>query len=220
VWTPKIEDIEKNDVWFITFNYDRLLEWKLARQIKNTYLRAKPEQHEKALSFLLKRIVHVHGFLGNSNDQHQWESFGQDTLDTLFQGSLHPIEQRKADYAYRVKSLIGAINIVCENPEDKKLMENAKAIIHKKDARLVFLGFSFDKRNVLKFDLDAYLEPILFHGNKDMDRNVEASRIIGTAIGIKRGERSTIETMFKGKIALGSSEMDAVSFCRTYIRAT
>jgi hypothetical protein len=219
LWTPNIEDLEKNKVSFITFNYDRLFEWKLAQQIKNTYLRATVQQHEKAFEALKSRIVHVHGELKDPTQPNiHLLRYGELSLGALSSGDGAKQNYDRDYYARHMLVYSRAINIVCETPESDVLIEEAKKFLNNQ-SRLVFLGFSFDRRNVLKMGFDTFSRNRgNFGRGRDADQRLDNYPIIGTGMGIMPGERFVIATMFNEVIELGGQEMDAVTFCRSHVR--
>jgi hypothetical protein len=221
LWTPDLAEIENNQVWFITFNYDRLLEWKLARQVRNTYLRAQPAQHEKAINFLRSRIVHVHGALGYEANRDYWRNFGWAPIWSQNIIDRQQIEESKAIFSSRVQACASTIKIVSETPSDESLVENASNLIKtqivEKAARIVFLGFSYDKRNVVKLNMDKHGSMGLSPTSDDRNTRVDESTIVGSAMGITRAERVIVEARFGRSIALGGPDTDAVAFCRSYL---
>jgi hypothetical protein len=68
----KFEDLHKNALTIVTFNYDRSLDWFLRRSIMNFYNRSLAEV-EKVLESI--PIIHVHGQLGSlaENPYGRWD---------------------------------------------------------------------------------------------------------------------------------------------------
>jgi hypothetical protein len=216
LWKTNFEDLENNDFQFVSFNYDRLFEWKLERQVRNTYLRIAADQCGKVLTKLRDRIVHVHGMLGEVYPPgNGGDGFGKVSLYGMQDGGSERIV-RLRQVAHSVERLIQGISIVSENPEDQKLVHKAKDKIQRENARLIFLGFSFDSRNIVKLDLDNHsltLRPR--HFQVSPSQAMDSAVIIGSAKGIRRLERETIEQMFGNRITLDEQELDAVEFCRS-----
>lgn len=225
MWTPEIAGIADNQVQFITFNYDRLFEWKLERQVKNSYLRATPEEHEKAIKNLKKRIHHVHGVLNADKEtgEPNLSRFGNHDLRSLIAGSPTETASKRATFGNQVRLHARTINIVCENQGDDKVVNTAQSIIlrciRQKESRLVFLGFSFDERNIIKLNLDRFVLDLEDEKIVDLQDGLDRGKVIGSARGLLRGERTTVAEMLNKKIALGLDNTGAMDFCRSYLRS-
>jgi len=209
----KIESLQENDVYFVTFNYDRLLEYRLNLHIEHTYLGEDKKKKQEAFSYFEKRIAHVHGSL-LSAPLDNLNNFGEYSLKKMLSGEAKQIVDNRKRLAYLAHNCARSISIAHEGgqdetPEIKKAREWIKEC-----ERLVVLGFSYDERNVRKLGLDDYakkIEPCAVY--LPIEQKLDSYKIVGTAKGLERGPRSIVETMFGGNIILAPEEMDAVRFC-------
>ena len=136
---PTIEAFAKNPVSFISFNYDRLLEFRLARGLALHYGKEDERAVWPALHAL--KIVHVHGSLGLLPDQvastgRQLVPFGaKESADTNWLGiALQQVAQS-------IKLVHEACNDDAPFAEAQQLLMQAQQVF--------FFGFSFARRNVV-----------------------------------------------------------------------
>jgi hypothetical protein len=120
------EFIENNKSTFVTFNYDRTLEYFFYHRFQHTYGLSPAEALEKAKQI---PIIHVYGSLGD---------FHSGVVKTSFT----PIE---------IQSASACIRLMYEDRLQQPEIEKAKAAIS--DAAAVcFLGFSFDPDNIVRLE--------------------------------------------------------------------
>jgi hypothetical protein len=214
--TTKIENLSENNVRFVTFNYDRLFEWKLNQQIRNTYLQASGEEHKAALDWAQSRIVHAHGALGDADDL--LKDYGQFGFARLGHGVPAERIRYKDLFAVILRDHARSINIVCENPsDDTKLIKTAQTWL-KEAQKVVFLGFSYDKRNLEKLNIKhlSSIWPKAVGGSLSPEDLIN-DKVVGTAMGLGPAERRAIRSLSANTIALDSSNLDALTFCRHFV---
>lgn len=130
------EDFDRNNVSFITFNYDRSLEHYLLTCIKNSY----DKTDEEAAKVLKKiPIIHLYGSLGS--------------LSTLGE------DEESREYNTKITTniidmCINKIKIIHEDVDLDSDEEFQKAYELIRDARMIcFLGFSYDENNLKRLRL-------------------------------------------------------------------
>ena len=134
-----LEDFAKNNVAFVTFNYDRCVEHFFFTSLKNSF--GKSDEETAAIAGKIN-VVHLHGRLGHLPWQSGKQSidFGDNQIDVRKMNILmkeikvvhedHTADGRDADF-----NLAGAI------------LANAR--------RIYLLGFGFGERNVKRIKLDV-----------------------------------------------------------------
>lgn len=139
----KFEDFENNKISFITFNYDRSLEFFLAIALLSRY-----GKNLEDISSILKSIpiIHVYGQLGALD----WQSTDRDQIR----------EYGTSDYPNNIKKAASGIKIVSEaESNDTPALLQARKLIMKSD-RIIFLGFGYHAENMdrLKLPLENALK--------------------------------------------------------------
>jgi hypothetical protein len=135
--TRTIEDFARNPASFVTFNYDRLLEYRLGRGLAQHYAipRANVWQHLGAIP-----IIHVHGSLGLLPEQRA--AHGVPPIP--FGAPENP------EYAHKSMAVGAAVQgtkIVHEVADNEQSFMTARHFLQQAD-QVVFLGFSFGADNV------------------------------------------------------------------------
>lgn len=214
--TQRIEQLSQNNVRFITFNYDRLFEWKLNQQIRNTYVQANGEEHKKAFDWLQSRIVHAHGALGDASDL--LKDYGQFPFHGVDNGIITERNRKKREYAEAMRKHSLSINIVCENPKDDTRLIKTSQEWLKEAGKVIFLGFSYDRRNLEKLNI-KHLSTIWPKavGSSHSPEDFINDKVVGTAMGLGPAERRAIRSLSANTIALDSSNLDAFTFCRHFV---
>ena len=131
------EEFGENKVSFITFNYDRVLEWFFVTALSNSYKKRPSECAE-----LLKRIpiIHLHGRLGylpwEASDGNKRDFNGDITKETL-------------------EACVKEIKIIYEDPSDGRDAEftHARELLDEAE-RVYILGFGFHRTNVERLGLN------------------------------------------------------------------
>ncbi|MCU7496098.1 MAG: hypothetical protein HF314_17520 [Ignavibacteria bacterium] len=169
-WT----EITQNNVHFITFNYDRSLEYSLYLFLANSF---DFQNDWGKLTEVYKKIpiLHVYGQIGDLDLQ--YENKGQDEYKELDFNYLG----YSRDYNLPIVEQ-GTKNIRTIHEERKDLgLSNIKDIIAKA-RRIFFLGFGFAPENLEVLGMPETIN--------------STARVYATAIGLKNGEMSRI----KGKL--------------------
>ncbi|KAB1064723.1 hypothetical protein [Salibacter halophilus] len=124
-----------NQISFITFNYDRSLEYYLINSLRATYGKSIVESYE-----LLKTtpIIHLHGKLGPL----PWETQDMD-IPFGYQPKNHG----------ELKYVADSIKIIHEDIDSDKEFTSAKKLLSKAN-KIYILGFGFSPTNILRLGLN------------------------------------------------------------------
>ena len=130
----KFEDFDKNQVSFITFNYDRTLEIYLISSMMALYNRTSSECYEK-----LKKIpiIHVHGKLGKNEVEN----------DKYFIGSGKNISSH-----IKLMEAAESIKIIHEDISNDKEFIVAQDLISNAD-KIIILGLGYDESNLTRLKI-------------------------------------------------------------------
>lgn len=140
--TPKFEDIVKNKIGIITFNYDRSLEVYLHEAVKHSYGKS---DNEVANIFLSIPIIHVHGKLG----KYPWEEGGR-----LYKKDN---DVRLSD----IRQAASEIRIISEAKDIQEGFEAARELITK-SSRLIFIGFGYHSQNIERLQIGNFEGQLLY----------------------------------------------------------
>jgi hypothetical protein len=123
--------IKNNDVSFVSFNYDRTLEYFLSVRLASTYGLELGQAGE-----LVKNIpiVHVYGSLG---------TFATTVLYTPEPGIINT----------RLKEAVMSMRLMYEDRDGESTIQQAKRLISAAD-NICFLGFGFDPDNITRLELN------------------------------------------------------------------
>lgn len=217
MYTPKIKDLPKNTVSFVTFNYDRLLEHRLRESVQYTYRQCSEQQREKAFQAILDKIIHVHGVLHSGN--REFTHYGRDTwvADSTLEGL--DLINKNEEIGARIAFLAKSINIVSENASDRRKVNRSRKLLAAAK-KIIFLGFGYDERNVDRLGLKEIVASPSYPVANDNEHEMTAHPVVGSAYGLELQEQITIRNKFVGKIFLGENTLNAVSFCRKYVSGT
>ena len=132
----KFEDFDKNNISFITFNYDRSLETYLLNSIMALYNKPEDECYQK-----LKKIpiVHVHGKIGMDKyeDPVNYTSFGQNII---------------RDYIKLIKAA-ETIKIIHEDISNDEEFLLAHKLI-KEAEQIIIIGLGYDETNLSRLKIN------------------------------------------------------------------
>ena len=211
--TDKAESLSKNEVHFITFNYDRLLEKKLFYAVMHGYADADDVVKKDAIATLHSRIVHVHGALsGGWNGVEDYGGVHRVADEMNNSDFLTDNVKKAAQYAQGIK-------IIYENIEADGILKDVHDAFSRVK-RVVFLGFGYEQRNVERLEVMRHLpnaRPVDQPTFKAM--SMSESAIKGSAMGLREAEKDTVRALFPGGyIKLDPDELDAVGFCRRYVQ--
>jgi hypothetical protein len=133
------EEFSENEIAFVTFNYDRTVEWFLATSLAHSFSKT-IEQCKPVLEAI--PIIHLHGRLGYL----PWESKDGRAFDAV-------IDENS------VRKGMAGVKIIHEDINDGRDADFAKAKALLKDAeKIYFMGFGFNKINVDRLGI-ADLQP-------------------------------------------------------------
>lgn len=133
------EDFDKNNISFITFNYDRSLEQFFRSALKSTFNKSDDECAAKVRKI---PIVHLYGHLGLL----PWQL--QDINNEVCFPYTHEVIKHRVINALKTLKLINFERRIEDSEEFKaayKLIESAQ--------KIYFMGFSFDEINVERLDI-------------------------------------------------------------------
>lgn len=187
VFQAMYEDFEsfpKNRVSFVTFNYDRSVEYLLATMLANSSGRPIGDSLRQVLKL---RIAHVYGSLAQ---------------EPLFSPDQTHIQVDKSSVAMNTASC--GIRIMSEDRQDQvKEMLDAQMWIREAQ-RIIILGFAFDPTNVsrLGFEPDGLTS-----------RRMRAS-IFASAFGLGEPMRRQLETMGVHPSVLGLPTQNCEAFLK------
>jgi hypothetical protein len=159
--TPLWDQLLENRISIITFNYDRSLEYFLARAMHVAYERPLSECIDKVNQL---RIIHVYGQLGKLTDSA--ESIDGRPYSTN-------VDEKTLDIA------ASGIRLIGERLESKSLVEETKPLISSA-SKICFLGFAYHPENMQWLHTDA-IQAKNAGGRISLD-------ICGTAKALKNAE--------------------------------
>ncbi len=174
----QIQEPDFPKLTIISFNYDRLFEWRFLRKLKE--LKGSDSEAVECLSKM--KIEHVHGRLAPINSEEAkamgpgWDQF----CPYGFEG-ISDRREREMFKAILVKLATEHFKTVYTN--DDKPNEKAVAAI-KAAKRVFFLGFGFDEKNMYKLGI----------GKNDIEYDWASKCVAATCldmrpVGIKKVER-------------------------------
>lgn len=131
----KFDDFAKNNVSFITFNYDRSLKYYFFTSLKNSYGKTDQEIYEKVKKI---PIIHLHGKLGDL----PWEAKSE--TKSISYGES---DEKKIDIAS------SSIKIIHEDFENNDGFEEAYKLMRFSD-RVYILGFGYHPINMKRLKLE------------------------------------------------------------------
>jgi hypothetical protein len=136
------ENFRNNNVQFITYNYDRVIETYFFETLKNSFGKSDEEVAQVVNSF---KIIHVHGQLGYL----PWQ-IAEETKKRAFGTSGKTREELIKDIeiaASEIKIIHEADSDSPEYIKAREILKNAKSIL--------FLGFGYSPRNIERLKLDT-----------------------------------------------------------------
>ncbi len=133
------DELGKNNISFITFNYDRSLEYFLFEAIQDLFRRGSKECTEMMKNF---PIVHLYGQL----DPLPWQ-------DPIAGGKKYSSTNNLIERLRAAPENIKLISDERDIEESEKFQKAYKLI--QEAERIFFLGFSFDETNLKRLNLDS-----------------------------------------------------------------
>lgn len=182
------ETISEQPINFVTFNYDRTLEWFLYHGILSTFPKAqenKVKYNEWFKKYCEKRIYHVYGSLGEITER----GLGMKTDINLKETKLNG--RPKALFIYEASKMLTSIRY----NEDTEIPKKLKAMFNN-TSRIYSIGFGYQLDNLKKLPIK------------------ERTPVHGSCYEIKEGEKSaiksTFERLFKSTIKLNGDRKDII----------
>ena len=186
--TP-FDEVDKNKLSIITFNYDRSFEHYLFTALKNSYKKSDEECAEKLSKI---PIIHVHGNLGDL----EWQ-----TSTT----GAPPVPYDSNAKLVHIQSAAQNIKIISENKiETKEFLRARKLILGAQ--RLFFLGFGYHPINLRRLGMD-FLE------------KKKPLTVKGTCLGLSHERKYKVKRLypFLREITLSREREDVYTFLHNYV---
>jgi hypothetical protein len=166
-------DLLKNNVSFVTFNYDMSLEARLSRSLRNVEIFL-PSDIEKFLGG--NRIIHVYGKLANSQpDAIPWsvEKDDPSSFNEFNWGDYHADFAKLLDAVHDASIDLRVIDPHNKGSDAENIMIAKAQIVRAK--RLFILGYGFDENNNLRLDLSGAIrghKKRVYFTNFENNRNI------------------------------------------------
>lgn len=190
------DEFNENQIAFITFNYDRSLEYYLFDALKHSY----PGKSEKEYADKLKNIpvIHMYGKL----DHLPWE----------YWQSGHKREYGHLPYGNNLVTSSENINIIHEE-FDESIFQNAHDLISNAN-KINIIGLNLLNRvNLDRLNILSFFD----------DKKSVSTRICSTAYNVEKSEKTRIRRYFgtnhtgRNRINLGKIDEDALLFLRRHV---
>ena len=226
IHTPIIDDLLKNNVTFITFNYDRLFEQQLYKFISNTYRNAPHKERDSIFKEFGKRIIHVHGALGDADPMASWNPNPDRAKDPFnfsqfsFTDLPNPGNSNESldQGARAVLELSKGIKIIFEdNSQDN--FKRARESIHFSD-KIIFLGFGYEPRNIERLGLTSWLlskRPQTHFNNFQYPSQFIHYPLVGSAKGLRGAEMEKAKSQLENWLFLDPKGLNAEDFSKEYL---
>ena len=190
-------EVDLSNLAIVTFNYDRSLEHYLL----GVFIERSGKNREEVAGKLKQlEIVHVYGSLGSPLPEIE------DPVDKFGGGVSEE----------RVLHAAECIRVIPEGRNEDESLVRARSLLQGAD-RIAFLGFGFDKTNLLRLDAQKTCKMRLDRGGGILQRPIMA-----TCVGLTNAER---KAAFRSTAGLVSKEsiIDLLFFdanCTTMLRET
>jgi hypothetical protein len=195
------EDFENNQLSFITFNYDRSLEYFLFNAIKSLF----GKKVEDTISILHNiQIIHVHGWLGSFG----WESPQGRNYSPL--GTLGNDTHKQYD-ANLIRIASGQIKIISEGVDTSKEFAKADELLSKAD-NIYFLGFGYNSTNLKRLKMDK--QRLLSTIGENVPGVKPYYSSIGSAMGLGQIQMKSIEREWH--IYLPNNKHNSLEFLKDF----
>lgn len=195
----ELNDFKSNKVAFVTFNYDRSLEYFLCYALMYTH-KIKYAKIAQVLESI--PIIHVHGKIGLL----AWEVTG--SYNRIYENTYgtNIISKNSDRDIQNLETISNKINIVSDGQPEEKLTGEIQQQLQKAD-EVIFLGFGYDEENLNKLGiLDS-----------EFMEYTAVKRIIGTTKGLTGREIDEKEGILKrsGKnVVLDREGLSSLEFLR------
>ena len=174
------------EVRFVTFNFDSIIEDRFEKSIRNLYLGNAEKQLRYAVEALHRQIIHVHGRL-----------------------TPPPSHEFRADYQWVdwLSSAPSQIRVVQDQIEDTTLLATQRAV--RRSKILCFLGFAYASDNLTRLDLPNAID----HG---VEGEFIIRPVFGTAFGLLPGEKAWVMNKLANRPELGDESEGCFDFLRNH----
>jgi len=211
--TDKIKDLVKNNITFLTFNYDRLAERTLSRFITHHYLEASPTERTEAIEQVSRKILHVHGMLKYNPVPNHNGSYGCISIEDMFRPEAGGRRNEAAALAHYMAQ---TIKIISEDDHDKAILAQASAAFAVAQ-KIIFLGFGYDSRNLSRIGMAVKRNDVTALPPVNPNTDPLNYPIIGSAMGLELAQRRSIKNFCNGRIYLDEDGLNAKQFCDRYV---
>lgn len=201
---PHFEKLEKEQVTFLTFNYDRSLEYQLYKALKARNGLSEQETFKKLSKM---PIIHLHGSIGEldhasySADYIPYAEFKMNSGPFKRKTSENStVDEPRSDFYNRV---ISNIKIVHEDGiQDSKEFKEAHGAINS-SKQVVLLGFGYLEDNIRRLKLSTY---------------ATSKKVLATSYEMRESEFLSHTKSIRGsyvKITTPGERADCLEFFRT-----
>lgn len=209
----------KNNVAFLTFNYDRSFEHYLFVSIKHSYPISDKECAEMVKTI---PIIHLHGHIGklpwqtNDNEKGRPYNWNLSALDTIRKCSdpqtdykMYAIDCSKAKHdIFRISE---QIKIIYEaGLDDDTDFKNAHRLLSKA-YRIYFLGFGYNDDNLRRLKIGDLSD---IEVKTPTSLSVTSRIIDGSSYGIGEAKRKHINSVTIGRINLSNKNYKVLEFLK------
>ena len=172
-----------DEVRFVTFNFDSIIEDRLEKAIRNLYRGAPEERLQNAVNLIHGQIIHVHG------------RFPPAPGSRLQSGLRVPDDTN--DWIEWLSSASSEIRVVMDQIESNTLAAAHKAV--RRSEILCFLGFAYASDNLARLGLPDAID-------RGVDGEIILRHIFGTAFGMRPGETAWVTDQLPGAVLGGESD--------------
>lgn len=208
--TELLDKLSNNNVNFVVFNYDRILEQFLWIAIQNTYPSPAVETRAEVLDAYAEAlhsfdIVHPYGTLGRFDYGTQKAGYHSGAGEPVAFGDFS---------MYAVRAAGSGIHIIPEYKEKEDAFDRARGLMQESE-RLVFLGFGYEKTNMDRLGVEKWCERQM----NPTTPSLRHAHALGSAYGLEHAEVATIRReYFRGSPnCLGGPKRDALEFLRSEV---
>ena len=182
------------EVRFVTFNFDSIIEDRFEKAIRNLYLGNAEKQLRYAVEALHRQIIHVHG-----------------RLTPPPPGPLVPLEEFSSESWRRwidwLRSAPSQIRVVLDQIEANTLAATQQAV--RRSSILCFLGFAYASDNLKRLDFPNAL-------NHGVEGELILRPTFGTAFGLRPGEKAWVTDKLANRPKLGDESEGCFDFLRNH----
>ena len=206
------EDFVRQPVVFITFNYDRMLEYTLGNAIHNFFGSVAEDFRRKMIEATYDKIIHVHGALSFNGFKDLKSSFGSFDLHGIAHNLGDGKQKLLTATASTVRNLADGIRIIGEAHNNGTVDAKITNALYS-SGRIIFLGFGYDERNLQTLQMKERLDDIARF--RPSDNNLV--QVMGTGVGLRAAQIAEIRSYFNNGIQLGPANLTCVPFCDEFI---